>query len=78
MAKGFSALRGSGDMSWALEKTSTLARMIDYQTRLYSQFPPDFLAVCQYDETRFPAHVIKEMAEVHHVIIRNGILTRRS
>jgi hypothetical protein len=77
LAKGFSGLRGSGDMSWALDKASSLAKMIEYQTQLYQSFPPNFLAVCHYDENRFPSYVLQQMVEVHSVIIKNGTLARR-
>ena len=77
LAKGFSGLRGSGDMGWALDKASTLARMIEYQTKLYERFPPNFVAVCQYDLTRFPDYVVKQMETVHSVLIRDGTLKRR-
>jgi hypothetical protein len=76
IAKGFSGLRGSGDMSWALDNVSNLAKMIEYQEKLFQRFPPNFLAMCQYDETRFPSDVLKRMAQVHSVIIHDGVTTR--
>lgn len=77
VAKGFTRLRGSGDMGWALEKASLLAKMIDYQTKLYASFPANFLAVCQYDVSRFPDYAIQKMESLHTVIIRGGMMTRR-
>jgi len=76
IAKGFSGLRGSGDMGWALDKPGLLPKMIEYQEKLFQQFPPNFLAMCQYDETRFAPDVLKRMAEVHSVVIRDGNATR--
>lgn len=76
LAKGFSGLRGSGDMTWALDHPSALAKMIDYQSKLQQRFPRKFLAVCQYDESRFPAAVVKQMECSHSAIIRDRQLTR--
>jgi hypothetical protein len=74
---GFSALRGTGDMGWSLDSESSLIQMIDYQRRLYEIFPTHFLAVCQYNVSRFPAWVINEVALLHNVEIHQGQVTRR-
>ncbi|MNC97767.1 hypothetical protein D3C83_155390 [compost metagenome] len=36
------------------------------------QFPDKFLAICQYDETRFANHLISEMIQIHPKVIARG------
>jgi hypothetical protein len=76
LASGFTALRGSGDMCWALQNPVLLKQMIEYQRKLYRQFPENFLALCQYDRARFPADILAEMERLHNVIIRDGVMSR--
>ena len=74
LSSGFAAFRATGEMTWALDMPSSLIRLIDYEAKLNSQFPPRFIGLCQYDESRFPSHVISEMIQLHPKIIARGQL----
>jgi len=39
---GFTGLRASGEMSWALDLPSALARLIEYEERLQATWPAEF------------------------------------
>ncbi|HYE32233.1 MAG TPA: MEDS domain-containing protein [Methylomirabilota bacterium] len=75
---GFTGLRATGEMTWALDLPSALARMIEYETALQREFPAEFVAICQYDETRYPEHIIDGMRQLHPVILRNKKVTRQA
>jgi hypothetical protein len=66
---GYTAFRATGEMTWALDLPSALARLMEYEANLHVEFPKQFLGLCQYDETRFPEHVISEMIQIHPKVI---------
>ena len=76
MKAGFTGFRASGEMSWALDLPSALSRILEYEIILQAGFHQDFLAFCQYDETRFPEHIIRGMLKAHPLVIRNGELIK--
>jgi two-component system, chemotaxis family, sensor kinase Cph1 len=75
-AQGFSGFRATGEMTWALDLPSALARMVEYEDNLQEQFPASFVALCQYDESRFAKHLMKRMRSLHPVLVRKGELIR--
>ena len=75
---GFTGLRAAGELSWALDLPSALVQMVQYEEELDEHFHSKFAALCQYDETRFPAHIIERMKEVHPMTFRDGKLTRKT
>ncbi len=74
---GFSGFRASGEMSWALDLPTALGRLLEYEEKLQAHWPKEFGGVCQYDETRFPAHLVEKMIAIHSVIIRDGKIVRK-
>ena len=76
LAMGFAGLRASGEMSWALDLPSAVTSLLDYEMSLDNEYPGAFMALCQYDETRFPEAIVREMAALHPVVIQSGRLTR--
>ena len=74
LALGFTAFRATGEMTWALDSPSPLTRLIEYESSLQAQFPGQLISVCQYDETRFPEHVISEMIQIHPKVMARGEL----
>jgi hypothetical protein len=78
LAAGFTALRASGEMTWALDLPSSLARLMEYEADLHAQLPEKFLGLCQYDESRFPENVISGMIEIHPIVIARGQLVRHA
>lgn len=74
---GFTGFRASGEMSWALDLPSALARLTEYEEELQQAWPSEFGAVCQYDETRFPQQIIERMKRIHAVYVENGKIVRQ-
>lgn len=76
LSMGFAGLRATGETTWALDLPSALTSLLDYELSLDREYPASFLAVCQYDETRFPEAIVRDVAAIHPVVIRNGVLIR--
>lgn len=74
---GFRGLRATGEMSWALDLPSSLARLIEYEDKLQKMWPHEFGGLCQYNETIFSSELVEKMISLHPAIIRDGKLWRR-
>lgn len=74
---GFSGLRVTGEMSWALDLPSALSRLCEYEQELCRRWPKQLGGLCQYNESLFPANVVDKMAECHCAVVRDGNVTRR-
>lgn len=75
---GFTGLRAAGELSWALDLPSALVQMVNYEEELEDHFHSKFAALCQYDESRYPAYLIERMKNVHPISFCGGELTRKS
>lgn len=75
---GFSGLRVTGEMTWALDLPSALIRLCEYEDELRNRWPAQLGGLCQYDESLFPDDVVERMAGCHRVIVRNGNMIRHS
>lgn len=64
--KGYTALRITAEMTWALEGLPGSERLIEYEARLNTFFAEhDCLALCQYDRRRFPPAILLGVLETH-------------
>jgi hypothetical protein len=75
---GYAGLRAAGEMSWALDLPSAMAGLIQYEENLLAHWPKRLTGLCQYDESRFPKHIIDRMISLHSIIVRGGRITRRT
>ncbi len=70
VAAGFEGLRVTGEMTWALAPEAGTERLVEYEARLN-----DFLAgnralsICQYNRTRFPPAIVREVLRTHPTAI---------
>ncbi len=65
-AQGYSALRVTAEMSWALEGGAGPERLIEAEMKLDAFSPGSgCLALCQYDRRRFDAQMLLEGFEAH-------------
>jgi hypothetical protein len=63
---GFSALRVTGEMTWALRGAPGSNRLMEYEAKLNHFFPGRrCLAICQYDCRRFDPIVILDVLATH-------------
>lgn len=74
LARGFSAFRATGELSWALNLPSALARVHEYEASLDIRFPAQFLGLCQYNEKAFSPQILSQMLRVHPKVIARGQL----
>jgi hypothetical protein len=75
---GFTGLRAAGELSWVLDLPSALVQMVKYEEELDERFHSKFAALCQYDQSRYPAYIIERMKSVHPIILCDGEMTRKS
>jgi PAS domain S-box-containing protein len=70
VAAGFTGLRVTGEMTWALGSERGVGRLIEYEARLNGFLPGNrALAICQYNRRRFPAAIIREVLRTHPIAI---------
>ena len=77
LQSGFSGLRVTGEMSWALDLPFALSQLREYEEQLGHRWPDRLAGLCQYNESRFPAHVVEDMAACHCIVVRDGKVVRR-
>jgi signal transduction histidine kinase len=70
LAEGFTGLRGSGEMTWALGDEKGCDRAIEYEALLNDFFPgKPFTAICQYNRNRFPPNTVLDVLRTHHYAV---------
>ncbi len=70
---GYSALRVTGEMTWALGDAPGADRLIEYENELNRFLPAaDCVAICQYNRSRFPDEVIRDIIYTHPTVIYGG------
>lgn len=72
LRNGFSAFRATGELMWAVNFPSALARVHEYEASLDIQFPNKFVALCQYNENCFSPQILSQMLRVHPIILARG------
>jgi hypothetical protein len=75
--KGYSCLRASGEMTWALKGIPGSEKLIEYESRLNNLVETHpFVALCQYDALKFDGKTIFNVLKVHpYMIVKGDILT---
>jgi len=69
LSEGYSALRVTGEMTWALRGTDP-ETLIEYEAKLNEFFPKNkCLAICQYDMRRFDAGILQKVLMTHPIAI---------
>ncbi|EKD33577.1 MAG: hypothetical protein ACD_75C02649G0004 [uncultured bacterium] len=69
-AEGFTALRATGEMTWALGNEIGVERLLEYESKLNSFFPENnIVAICQFNRHRFAPEVIREAILTHPMVI---------
>ena len=68
--EGHSALRVTGEMSWALRGLPGSGRLTEYETKLNDFFPGSkCLALCQYDKGKFNSAILLDVLITHPIAI---------
>ena len=67
---GFTGLRVTGEMTWALRGLPGSERLIEYETLLNEFFPGSpCIGLCQYDARRFPADILLDVLRTHPIAV---------
>lgn len=70
LADGYTALRATGEMTWALAGEPGSERLVEYEARLNDFFPgARCYAVCQYDRRRFDAEMLLDILHTHPQVL---------
>jgi len=66
--QGFTGLRATGEMTWALRGFPGSERLIEYEALLNDFFPGSAcIGLCQYDVRRFPPEILLDVLRTHPV-----------
>jgi PAS domain S-box-containing protein len=69
-AQGYSGLRVTGDMSWALKNPPGSEEIIKYEAKLNEFFPDSkCTGICQYDKRLFPPPLLMDVLATHPLAI---------
>ena len=69
LAEGYTALRVTGEMAWALRGAPGSERLLEYEARLDDFFRQGTcVALCQYDRRRFDCKTLLQMVRVHPLV----------
>ncbi len=70
LSEGYSALRVTGEMSWALRGRPGSERLIEYEAKLNEFLPKSkCLAICQYDRRRFKSNLLLDVLCTHPIAV---------
>nr|WP_304364224.1 PAS domain S-box protein [Methanocalculus taiwanensis] len=73
LAEGYSALRVTGEMTWALRDLPGTDRLIEYENLLNTFLPENScIGICQYDRRRFPPDALVDVILTHPFMIIGG------
>ncbi|MGC8787362.1 MAG: MEDS domain-containing protein, partial [Anaerolineae bacterium] len=68
LIEGYSALRITGEMTWALRSLPGPERLVEYEAKLNISWPGKCLGMCQYDRRRFRADILLDMMRTHPLV----------
>lgn len=71
LAAGYSALRVTGEMTWALAGDPGCERLIEYEAMLTEFYAahPHVYAICQYDQRRFDSDLLIDVLQTHPKVL---------
>lgn len=70
LAEGYTALRATGEMTWALRGLPGSERLIEYEARLNEFFPASrCIGLCQYDMRCFDPQALLDVLRTHPTVI---------
>jgi hypothetical protein len=70
LAEGYTALRATGEMTWALAGDPGSEKLVDYESQLNRFFPHSkCYAVCQYDRRKFDADMLLDILHTHPKVL---------
>lgn len=75
IADGFTGLRGSGEMAWALGPEPGNERLMEYEALLNDVIERHrFVGICRYNMRRFPPSMIRDVLRVHPFVVLGSLV----
>ncbi len=69
LAEGYAALRGTGEMTWALKGHPGSERLMEYESKLADFFAHNpCVGLCQYRRTEFPSDLLCDVLLAHPTV----------
>ena len=76
---GFTSLRVTGEMTWALGADEGNERLLEYEAKLNHFFPGhNASAICQYNASRFRPEVVSQVIQTHPQVIYGGLVCKNA
>ena len=70
IAEGYTALRATGEMTWALAGEPGSERLVEYESRVNELFAKKpCYGLCQYDRRRFDSEMLLDILHVHPKVL---------
>jgi chemotaxis family two-component system sensor kinase Cph1 len=67
---GFSALRATAEMTWAIGDEPGLERLMEYEAKLNDFYPEnDLVGIYQYNRSRFKPEIIFDVIRTHPIVV---------
>jgi len=72
--EGYSGLRETADMSWAVRDYPGLDKLLEYEAKLNCDLIPKYpcLSICQYDRRKFSSKLIKGVIMTHPLLVKEN------
>jgi hypothetical protein len=79
LTQGYTALRVTGEMTWAQRGLPGAERLMEYESKLNEFLPRSkCLGMCQYDRRRFPPGVLLNVLRTHPIVVMGTRVYRNS
>jgi MEDS: MEthanogen/methylotroph, DcmR Sensory domain len=76
---GFTGLRGTGDLSWAVNDANWCGQIVEYEKSLDKYYPgKPTLGICMYDARRFDEARLNKILEAHRLALTNSAAPKRT
>jgi len=70
LTEGYKALRGTGEMTWALRGLPGSQRLMEYESKLNTFFSgSQCLGLCQYDRRYFDVAMVEQVLSTHPIVV---------
>jgi hypothetical protein len=75
LASGYDGFRGTGEMTWFLDKVASLHDLLGYEIKCnYFYSKSRSSGICQYNESKFDEKTLKQIVLIHPYLIVHGKL----
>ncbi|MCK5588459.1 MAG: MEDS domain-containing protein [Candidatus Lokiarchaeota archaeon] len=78
LMEGYDALRGIGEMPWALKALKSKKEFVEFEAKINHLFEGNrLIALCLFDETKFAEGLIVAALQTHPIVVYNNKVHRK-